>query len=532
LREQASVSVEYLIHLQYKEFAHKMAEETNNENETMERKGDGIIATTTAISSNNNNDNNEEKNEDQKSSHKPPSATRSDKNTNKKKRRRTSSTAPPLDRKSRENAWKQERYDKLLYETRKALTKQIKQTKTFVCQRLIRKLKQQEKDEQPQQQSNKKQEPQDNTTFTAAKKNKSNPATKEDQLQAYKAIDIDSLVQEALRRLGITSLNPSWQVLLEASTSTSKPSEPSVKEVNEEEAPPPTATTTKTTDTATTIVTTTTTTNNNAAIVQIILQHQKMEACLESLNDKVTEYRRWCLHRDELASGAELTTAANSKNNNNKKQKKTLTNAKVRHDASLLTNSSVFCHLGGGNDDDDDADDNTNDENGAGDDSDNDEYHQSPYGPGGDLDGDLVKKRNRKGQRARRAKAQALQAKKNGRRYESSNWRQSQQQQQEQQPPSETTANHYSRQSSSQERPVRSKPSFSTSSQKVYPAVDSHPKHSAYPSFANNKRQHQQPAAPRQQETKDAAQHHPSWAAKQAQSTGIVVFQGTKITFD
>jgi septum formation inhibitor MinC len=454
-----------------------------------------------------------------------------------------------LDRKSRENAWKQERYDKLLYETRKALTKQIKQTKTFVCQRLIRKLKQQEKDQQQQQQSqksNKDQESQDNTTSTAAKKNKSNSATKEDQLQAYKAIDIDGLVQEALRRLGITSLNPSWQVLLEASTSgststsASKPSEASVKDVNEEEAPPPTATTTttKTTATATTITTTKTTTNNtttttsidNAAIVQIILQHQKMEACLESLNDKVTEYRRWCLHRDELASGAELTTAANSKNNNNNKQKKTLTNAKVRHDASLLTNSSVFCHLGGGNDDDDDADDNTNDENGAGDDSDNDEYHQSPYGPGGDLDGDQVKKRNRKGQRARRAKAQALQAKKNGRRYESSNWRQSQQEQQP--PPSETTAYNYSRQSSSQDRPVRSKPTFSSSSQKGYPAVDSHPKHSAYPSFSNNKGQQQQPAAPRQQETKDAAQHHPSWVAKQAQSTGIVAFQGTKITFD
>jgi hypothetical protein len=117
----------------------------------------------------------------------------------------------------------------------------------------------------------------------------------------------------------------------------------------------------------------------------------------------------------------------------------------------------------------------------------------NPYGPGAamlDEFGDpfLVQKKNRQGQRARKAKAMAIEAKKEGRVWDSSlNWRE----------------------------------------KKENPNPKRHKSHHS-----------EAEAPPKPSMAEEAISAHPSWAAKHSQQAkeksglGIVQFTGTKIKFD
>jgi hypothetical protein len=217
-----------------------------------------------------------------------------------------------------------------------------------------------------------------------------------------------------------------------------------------------------------------------------------MEACLENWNEKVTDFRRWCLRLSEKTEpGYKQKPTDDQGGKKRKKNKKKNTQDGEGQPAISLENTSMFCSLGGNQQDDDDEE------------PEQGEHKYSQYGPGA-FAIEVPSKKNRQGQRARRAKAQAIQAKKDGKVYSSMNWR-------EKKKPldaegyGEPSSSNFSQQSNSQ----------------------SHG-HSSNSNAAN--------APPRQQqqknrEEKDASSAHPSWAAKKAQKDTIVEFQGTKITF-
>ena len=206
-----------------------------------------------------------------------------------------------------------------------------------------------------------------------------------------------------------------------------------------------------------------------------------MVTALEHWNEQVTEYRRWCLRQQDRADGVRMTTAATNKKSKGPKTKQKKDDDD--NDNALIASSanSIFVTLGGAGVDGDD-DDETSMRNAA----DGAAAERNYYGPAGG-DGVDVKK-NRMGQRARRAKAQAIEARKVGRTIrpeESLNWRPAKKQQQQQR--MDSNRNHGGGEDRSRQRP---------------PPTD------------------------------DPQNLHPSWKARKEQKEGIVAFQGKKITFD
>lgn len=274
-------------------------------------------------------------------------------------------------------------YERLLYAVKKGLHKDAKTVRNFECQRLIRKIK------------------------DSKDKDKDNSSSMEEQLLAVKQLNLDEVVHESLRRLGILHLNP---------------------------------TTTTTSEEATT--TTTTTSSSPTPLVELLLKHKRLQLSLEEWNEKVTEYRRWSLKKQEQHSTSKFSSPPPPP-------------------PTAVTNKSLFVQLGGETKD----------------------TAKNPYGPGADEADDPFPKKNRKGQRARRAKAMALQAKKDGtsvRAADSLNWRK---------PKTNSNDNNNNRNN-------------------------------------NNSSNNQQKQEPPEESL------HPSWAAAKKDSSGIVQFQGTKITFD
>jgi hypothetical protein len=184
-----------------------------------------------------------------------------------------------------------------------------------------------------------------------------------------------------------------------------------------------------------------------------MLQNKRMVSAMETWNGKVTEYRRWYLRRQERASDVPDFARENSK-----KKKK--------------SSGGMFVCLGGAT---------MEEEEGY-------EY----YGPGGDEKDEyaaIVQNKNRPGQRARKAKALAIQARKEGRKWDNSiNWRE------------KKTTNNGEKQQQIED----------TVKQPVQAAE----------------------IATMGKTWKEEGKEHPSWAARQSQKAGIVAFTGKKITFD
>lgn len=278
-------------------------------------------------------------------------------------------------------------YDRLLFQCRKDLHKQIKVCKNFLIQKIVRKLK-----------SN----------------NIPSTAQQEERLQQLKGLtDLDPIVNECLRRLGLVQRKNEKKV-------SDSPGEGSVPPTSEESQP--------------VIVI-------DEWIIDKILQHKKISEALEKWNGQVTEYHQWVNKRNEPGASSSGTSSTG---------KRSRPNMQVEE-----LNNSLFVQLGQEEEDE------------------------------GEVEGGKPKK-NRPGQRARRAKAQALEAKRQGRTVETSiNWRQRNNKQEE-----NTEQNPYNRRQN--EAPVTSS----------MPADDL-----------------------------DDKNLHPSWQARKNHTSGIVSFEGKKITF-
>ena len=215
-------------------------------------------------------------------------------------------------------------------------------------------------------------------------------------------------------------------------------------------------------------------------LVERMLRHKRLSTAMDHWNEKVTEYRRWCLRRQEQVHG-EPDFGYDVKAASRLGTKKTEQKKKQPKSAE---SSGLFVTLGGAASEEEEEDNNEGDQN--------DKYW---YGPGGS-DDLVVVKQNRMGQRARRAKALAKQAKKEGRTWDKSiNWRP------KKEPVDES------------EQKMHAPPEPTTTTKK--PSITSAPR-----------------IAEMGKVWKEEGQAHPSWAARASEKTGIVAFAGTKIRFD
>jgi hypothetical protein len=237
-------------------------------------------------------------------------------------------------------------------------------------------------------------------------------SSSEERLAHVKGLSLELIERVCLQRLGIPNLNP-------------LPQQETVEE--------------------------TPMTKEDEEFVERMLRHKRIVSAMETWNEKVTEYRRWYLRRQEQVS--DLPDFASRENSKMKKNK---------------SSGAMFVCLGGTT---------LEEEEGY-------EY----YGPDEEDEyAAIVQKKNRPGQRARKAKALAIKSKKEGRTWDNSvNWREKKNTDEKQQP---------------KEASVK------------------------------------QPAQAAEIATmgktwKEEGKEHPSWAARQSQKAGIVAFTGKKITFD
>lgn len=373
-------------------------------------------------------------------------------------------------------------YDRLMHQCRRDLHKQAKVTKNFEIQKLIRKIKEQ------------KPMPADDNNGGSVEEEKChsikkhNPATAKQQerkLQQLKDYDLEAVIQECYRRLGVLQLNPQRHQPQAAAVATAPAGYPPDK-VDSTKSPDDDVRKQEERNHMTT--TTAFVAEDSAWILERILQHKSMIAALEKWNEHVTEYRRWCLRQQERSEGIlppkPKRKQKTSKNSNDKASSVVF----VSKNDPLGSGSSLFVTLGGGGDEDDGSDPDTvvPARSSTGDIMDN-----SYYGPAGTGNAENLKK-NRQGQRGRRAKAAAVEAKKRGRTLrpeDSLNWRQPSKKQHDGSAGGDSGGYHQHQ--------------------------HGHPQNAVIPP----------PSVPPPEHL------HPSWQARKEKKEGIVAFQGKKITF-
>jgi len=249
----------------------------------------------------------------------------------------------------------------------------------------------------------------------------------QERLKLTKEFNLDSVVDVCLIRLGLILKQEQQQ--------------------QEDEA---------TNNDGTSTATTTTITTEHEALMESMLRHKRLTSILQSITEQQYEYNQWLHQREEwLLNRSKKSKQSNSSTNN------TTSNVESH---SLFINS--LASVGQVNEEEDDEDDDFNNES------------------------IIKKKKNRMGQRARKAKALAMEAKKAGKSWDNSiNWR-----------------------TKKEETTKQTKVTKITAS-----GLDSTKTISDITQMGSK--------------WKENGMAHPSWAAKE-KSCGIVKFTGKKIVFD
>ena len=315
----------------------------------------------------------------------------------------------------------------------------------------------------------------------------------EKKLQLTKAYDVDRLVALCSKRIGLGNLAPppsddaeeeenGSNAEVEGSSDQEKVAKKEFSEEDEEML---------------------------TQLTEDMLKHKRLVDVVEKLNDRITDHRRWVLRREDHLFGGGfpgqddgIPAGGGKKRKGKKGSGKADNDARADHagPAALFIGS-----LSGAGMDEGDGDEN--------------EGYGDHYGPGGHEDeyGLPIKKKNRPGQRQRKAKAMAIEAKKAGKTWDSSsNWREKKKSNDDDDGGANrrgnkaNTGDHSSRQRASNEQKVSA--SGLKSGDKVA-ASD---------------------VATMGKDWKEAGKAHPSWAAQEAQKakSGIQQFAGKKITFD
>ena len=406
-------------------------------------------------------------------------------NKNKKRKRKRSKT---LSKEELHNLEVNEHYSKLLHQSTKILRKATKLSKAFECQKIVRKIK------ASMTSLNDKDDHSNNCNIHTAEnlddantnqKLKKRVKSLEEKLKYIKSIDLEDIVQVCVNRLGLNSLNPSKvendkdnndsesvdgnKYINQDETSSSEKYDSTVKQNDKE----------------------------YRTLIESIIQQKKVVSAMESINEFMLDYNRWLARKEEWLFGGNISSKSQKRkdrsNNNNSMDSKP--NLKNNNRSMIDTNgheinSGLFITSLAGNDieyDDEIADD------GQQDDREGQDY---------DLYTDFVpNKKNRMGQRARKARAMALEAKKQGK-YEAGikNW--------------------WEMKPKNPRRNLDNKNDLTASGLDISKNVKA------------------AEVVQMGSKWKEAGNAHPSWAARQVQKeksgTGIgnIEFKGKKITFD
>jgi len=341
------------------------------------------------------------------------------------------------------------KHSSLVAMSTKSLHKEAKVVKSFECQKIVRKIKALKESSTSttgtgtgtgttDESSNKD----DSTSRTSDEKTLQKLEKLNEKLTNMKEFDFDQVVSVALRRLGLQN-------------------EPKKSQTNEKK---------KNAE------------NDNVnvakAMIDTMIKHKRMASAMQSISEKVSEYNAWLSRREEwLANGGR--SSARQENDAKKGGKKRGREVDVAgHDG----NTGLFIESLAGTAMPQDGHEEVAE--GYEDYEQDDAIFQQP------------KKKNRQGQRARKAKTMAIEARKTGKVWDSSsNWR---------------------------EKKIR------PPEEKEYPKVES------ASGLYKSKDIKVADVANMGKNWKEEGKAHPSWAAREAQKakSGIVAFAGKKITFD
>ena len=388
-------------------------------------------------------------------------------NTKKGKKRK-------LSKQSREDLYiaeHKDRYNKLHHACSKLLHREGKIVKSFMCQKIGKEIKTTEEKE-----SNIKdnEEAESDTIAKLLAKTQKRRVKLELKLEKTKKFDLASIVDVGLKRLGVLNLN---------SSEDDNDKNPSSKSSNSQADDP-----------------------FYVDLIESMLQQKRLSSAMDQLNDKVTDFRQWSMRREQMLMGNKNPAYADD-NRSNKKRKKHMQSDETNETLVFASGSRNSRNMGGhegtsglfigslsGIPVEGEEFDEGNEE------QDHDGYDDILAQP---------KKKNRPGQRQRKAKAMAIEAKRAGRTWDSSNnWR-------------EKKKGNVRRDESRGKDGSRSKSKSDRDNGRHYDNADSIKPRKA------------EQIAQMGKSWKEDGNAHPSWAAAAAQkSQGIQTFTGKKITFD
>ena len=371
-----------------------------------------------------------------------------------------------------------DRFNKLHHACSKILHKEGKVVKSFFCQKIGKDIKTAQEKEINTKESRNDDDKETEPTSKCLAKTRKRIQKLELKLELTKMFDLSAIVDIGLKRLGVLALDPSINMSedvnddkKESKSSSSQADDPFYKD-----------------------------------LIESMLRHKRLSSAMDQLNDKVTDFRQWSMRRQQILIGEEDPASADDYTGGKKKKKRIQldkTNETLvvaggkRHIRGMNmgghegTSGLFIGSLSGMSAEGfDEGSENGEDEDG------------SYYGF------EEQKKKNRPGQRARKAKAMAIEAKKAGKTWDSSvNWR-------------EKKKDNAKRDDGKSNEDRRWK--------KSRRADERH--HDNGDSVKPRKAEQ---IAQMGKFWKEEGNAHPSWAAATAQkSQGIQTFQGKKITFD
>jgi hypothetical protein len=383
-------------------------------------------------------------------------------------------------------------WKKLHYECRKQLHRQAKICKSLECQKLVRHLKQYHHHHHHQNEASNDNNGGNDTkspaTSLAAVSSVHDDDDKvvpkqERKLRRLKSMSIDNIVDVALRRIGMPIMADNMNTADNAGADEDDDEDNGHHQHQDDSTVAPTVGSmdnTKVPSSATVLLSPQQSNEVVNEWIEVILQQKRMRECMETWGEKITIHQRqWHQYQQRKKQGNSNISTIRSRNtnmndnNSNNSTKKDI-HSRDNDVQNVTFGKSQFVHLGDNDDDDHNHHANDNDNK--------KDIHPSI-------------KANRPGQRARKAKAMAIESRKLGTPVaQSLNWRNKKATAPVSLPVQNNTSTHYSSNQST------SKNICSSSHNNVT--------------------------------TQTSDQLHPSWQARKTQTVGIVAFQGTKVTFD
>jgi hypothetical protein len=341
-------------------------------------------------------------------------------------------------KKSREELHQEEaadKHSKLVHMSTKSLRKEAKLVKAFHCQKIVRKIKEVKETLLAE-----------DLRSDAKDKAQRKLESLDEKLKVTKEFDMECIVEIALRRLGIDSEK-------------SKDDDGKEKKLSDDQP--------------------------NKDLIETMIKHKRLTSAMNSVSEKVSEYNAWLSRREDWLATVgkkgkhnKMNENDGSQNERGRKRGRKIDVAGHDGDSGLfiesLSGTAVSQHDEPG----------LSGYEGYGEYEEEEIYYEAP------------KKKNRMGQRQRKAKALALEAKKAGTYLDSSiNWR---------------------------EKKFKSADNETSKKDESASGLD------------KSKEINAAAVANMGKSWKEEGKAHPSWAAREAQKakSGIVAFAGKKITFD